>query len=48
MADSTGFELSRHMFSLKHLDSGQRIDEVKNYLPPGVITLVEAKEAELL
>ena len=48
IADSTGFELSRHMFSLKHLSSGQRINEVKNYVSPEVLALVEAKEAEML
>ena len=48
IADSTGFELSRHMFSLKHLVSGQRINEVKDYVPPDVIAVVEAKEEEIL
>ena len=48
IADSTGFELSRHMFSLKHLVSGQRINEVKDYVPPDVIAVVEAKEEEML
>lgn len=48
MADSTGFELARHMFSLKHLNSGQRIDHVDNCMPSGVVALVESKEAEML
>lgn len=48
IADSTGFELSRHMFSLRHLISGQRIDQAKNYMPAEVVRLVETKEAEML
>ncbi|KAL8790500.1 MAG: hypothetical protein Q9195_006331 [Heterodermia aff. obscurata] len=48
IADSTGFELARHMFSLKHLTSGQRINEVDNYVPLEVVALVESKEAEML
>ena len=48
MADSTGFELARHMFSLKHLNSGQRIDHIDLCMPPEVVALVESKEAEML
>ena len=48
IADSTGFELARHMFSLKHLTTGQRIDQVDNYMPSEVVALVEFKEAEML
>ena len=48
IADSTGFELARHMFSLKHLTSGQRIDQILNYMPSEVVALVESKEEEML
>ena len=48
MADSTGFELARHMFSLKHLTSGQRIDSIDKCMPTEVVALVESKEAEML
>ena len=48
IADSTGFELARHMFSLKHLTSGQRINQVDSYMPSEVVALVESKEAEML
>lgn len=36
------------MSSFKHLVSGQRIDEVKYYVPSEVIAVAEAKEAEML
>ena len=48
IADSTGFELARHMFSLKNLYNGQRINEVDNYVPPEIVALIESKEAKML